>query len=413
MGLGQVLSLTFAIFRRRLGLFLGLAALPTGVALGLGLLLGAVTFGVAGSRSPVEALGTVLLMVGGGVLVITVVVAVLQVYVQGLMATATRETMEHRYPSFAELRQAGSGFLGRFLPVYLLLGLAAALLVSLSALPGVLATMSFFRAVVAGPYRTPEGLVRQLGGGLLLSALLMLVAYLVIALVGVKLAFMVPVAACEGLGGTAILKRSWELTRNAFWQTLGYLLLLGVIFGAVRSVLSLLSQGASGMSSMGSSGSSDPMATLLPVLSVTGIISALSLAVTLIEVPVMTIYITTMYVDRVRCQALPGPGFYTARPASPQPGYGPQPGQPGYGGPGQYGAQPGQPGYGSQPGQYGSGPQPGSYGSGPQPGQPGQYGPGAYGSQGHPGYGSQPGYPQPPGGPHSGPSAGPWPPSGT
>ncbi|MDO5287724.1 MAG: glycerophosphoryl diester phosphodiesterase membrane domain-containing protein, partial [Actinomycetia bacterium] len=359
MGLGQVLSLTFAIFRRRLGLFLGLAALPTGVALGLGLLLGIVTFGVSGSLvaggSPVEALSTVLLMVGGGLLVLTVVVAVLQVYVQGLMATATRETMEHRYPSFAELRQAGSGFLGRFLPVYLLLGLAAALLVSLSALPGVLATMSFFRAVVASPYRTPEGLVRQLGGGLLLSALLMLVAYLVIALVGVKLAFMVPVAACEGLGGTAILKRSWELTRNAFWQTLGYLLLLGVIFGAVRSALSLLSQGASGMSSMGSS-SSDPMATLLPVLSVTGIISALSLAVTLIEVPVMTIYITTMYVDRVRCQALPGPGLYTARPASPQPGYGPQPGQPGYGGPGQYGAQPGQPGYGPQPGSYGSGP---------------------------------------------------------
>jgi hypothetical protein len=59
--------------------------------------------------------------------------------------------------------------------------------------------------------------------------------------------FAAQAAALEGLGPTAALRRSAEVVHGAWWRTLGYLLLIGLLLGATGSIaVSILASTGSG-----------------------------------------------------------------------------------------------------------------------------------------------------------------------
>ena len=58
----------------------------------------------------------------------------------------------------------------------------------------------------------------------------------------VKLAYVMQVCALEDLSGMAALRRAWDITREAFWRTLGFLLVFGLAAGAAQQVVSVAGQ---------------------------------------------------------------------------------------------------------------------------------------------------------------------------
>ena len=399
MTLGGIFSTTFAIFRRRLGLFIGLTAMPVAVTLVVAIILGVVIFAVVGTLFASfngDGIVPALLLLGLIYVVGIIIMGLSYVYAQGMMVIAACETMEHRYPSFAEVRQLSKGFLGRYVGVYLLLTLAVLVLTILCYIPMILGAVSAFSQLTSR-HSSPQAGITSFAGGFLLSLLLSLTVAVAIAVIGVRLAYLIQITATEKLRGMAILKRSWDLTRGEFCRTLGFLLLPALALSVVHFVLNIT---ANVISSAAGSVSTDLKTQTIAMLTVGAIFAGLSLIVSLVETPLMLIYVTVMYVDQVRRSALPahgyGPAGYQPPGYAQAPAYGPagyQPpgyaqapqapagGAPGYGAqaPG-YGQAPQAPGYGAQAPGYGTA-APG-YGTSPgsAPGYGGSYGPPGSGS---------------------------------
>ena len=258
------------------------------------------------------------------------------------------------------------------------------------------------------------------GGGVSTAAAAGLIgAFLLIVLLLVPLAFFVqtkllytvPAIAIEQLGGIDGIRRSWGLTRGAFWRTLGYYLLASLAVGVISYVVSFISQLAM-MPMMGglnrASNPTEVFAGLTAMTPVFLLMMVLQLAVQLLTLPFIQSYVAYMFLDQVRRSEMPAApfGYGSTPPAygSTPPAYGypagqepyyPQPG-PQYPQPGQGYPQPGQ-GY-PPPGQ--GYPPPAQY---PQPGQ-GYPPPAQYPNQG----GWQ--TPAAPGPTESGPQPGPLPP---
>jgi hypothetical protein len=110
-------------------------------------------------------------------------------------------------------------------------------------------------------------------GRVFLAMLLVLLIFLV---VWVRLIMMTPVAAAEGGGPIAIIRRSWELTSGRFWKLLGFALLLViaaiVVMLVVTMIFGLLIFAVAGAPQPGS------LAVLLMAL-VSGILNAVFLVV--------------------------------------------------------------------------------------------------------------------------------------
>lgn len=81
-------------------------------------------------------------------------------------------------------------------------------------------------------------------GGLLVAAVLVLVCLAAGALgasfLWVRLALAPAALVLEGIGVLASLRRSWALTRDAFWRVLGTLLLGGLVTAAISSLLTVV-----------------------------------------------------------------------------------------------------------------------------------------------------------------------------
>ncbi len=396
MGLSDVLGTTMAVFRRRLGLFLALAAVPLVGSLVVVLILYAIIFvgaiGVFAQLGSTPSTGQIAGIIGVGFvvyLVMALAIGLVNAYAQGLMVNAARETMEHRYPSLSQVRELTRGFLGRYVGVYLLLTAGAMVGVFAVFLPVLGGLVAAIGASMSGSRAASDDALTAMLAGIGVSMLLYLVFIVVAAIIGIRTIFMAPITAVEGLSGMAILKRSWALTRGSFWRILGYLFVLGLIMYAISTVVSMISQAVLGVSTSLSGGSGDEMAQIMTMLPALGVSVLLSFAVQLVMTPVMMIYLTVMYVDQIRRSQMPTtPAYGTPQGYRPQ-AYG-QPGahgQPGYGQQGPWApTQGGQPPYGT--------PSPGSspYGSqphGPQPGAQPPYGQAQppYGSGQNPPYG--------------------------
>ncbi len=348
LGLGEVLSESFGVLRRRPGLALGLSAIPTLAALGVSLVLvGSLVAAwlplmlavMSGDLTGfVGAIGGWMALVAVG----SLVVVAAQVYVVGLLTVLSRETVHGRRPGFAELRAALRGYPARVAPLVLL-----ALVAYVAVFAVVLAPM--LAGVLALP-TDPDS--DAFAGGVLLSLALMFPALISLYFVVVRLVYVVPVLALEGQGGMAALRRAWGLTSGLFWRTFGYLAVAYLLVGAAGFVVNLLTQVVT-LGAVGDPDSMDPfsddfLATLVAVMAVPMVGQ---LVIQLFSLPFLQAVVTVMYVDRVGELAVRGGRLHSPQPAAwggpppypqspypqppypqspyPQPPY-PQPPQPAY-----------------------------------------------------------------------------------
>ncbi len=396
LGLGDVLSESFGILRRRPGLALGLSAIPGVASLVLALALVAVMISTwlpamfAAMAGDLTTLGGAVIGWLGLAIIGSLAVGLLQVYVVGLLTVLSRETLHGNRPSFGEVRAAARGFMGRVIPL-VLLGAVAYLAMTAVVLLPLISGLSTLGS-------DPSG--QTAAGGVVLSVLAIFPMLLVVVFVVVKLAYLMPVVAIERQGAMAGLRRAWALTSGQFWRTFGYLAVAYLLVMAASLVLSGISQAFT----VGAGGDLNEVNPFDPAfLGMLGgavvVPMALQVVVQLFSLPFLQSVVTVMWADRVgdlprglganpaawSSQATPGtPAYPTGYGQPPQPGYPSQP----HGGPGYpHRAHPG--GDQPQPPQQWQ-PQPPQQHGQPQP--PQQYGqsPQGYGQQ--PPYG-QPGYP--------------------
>lgn len=410
MGLGDVFTATFSVFRRRTGMFLGLTALqlvvssvvamiPIGIA-GAVVVGQVATLGYLRASRVLELVWTIAVVICAGILLAGLVAGAISLYFSGLIIVCAHEATQQRFPKVDELRRLSRGFVWRMLPLYLLGGALYTVGVLFAMIP---MGVSLFQMAVTmssrGGAQSDAGFVASLFGAILLSLFLIIVVAVVAFVIEVKLAYVLQVCALENLSGMAALKRAWGLTKDAFWRTLGYLLVFGVAAAAAQQVVSAIGQVI--MSAFGASlsvSSSSDVEDLLAnaqgatFIAATVAVYVLLLAVQLLILPLRAIYVTVMYGDQVQRREL-GPvnhafGMAGAAPAT-------------YAGQTWYPQSP-QYGYGTQaPFGYSQQPQPGSvppvgYGQAPATGFP-QQGPYGYDQQVQYGHGQQPAYgaPQP------------------
>lgn len=387
LGLGEVLSESFGVLRRRPGMALGLSAIPTLGTLAVSLVLvGAL---MAAWLPLILALmsgdlSTLLGALGGWIalgVVGSLLVLAAQVYVVGLLTVLGRETVHGRRPGFGELRAALRGYPARVVPLVLLAVLAYIVVFAVVLAP----MLPGFLSLPADPNS------EAMAGGVLLSMALMFPALILLYFVVIRLVYVVPVLAIEREGGMAALRRAWGLTSGEFWRTFGYLAVAYLLVSAVGFVVNLVGQ-VGMLGALGDPNALDPLSEgFLAALAVAVAVPMIGqLVVQFFSLPFLQAVVTVMYVDRVGELAVRGGRLYAPQQAWGAPGYGQQPpqgqhawGQAPYGQPGGRPAAPEQP-YPPQP-----------YGQQPYPPQP-------YGQQpyGQPPYGQQPhgqwGQPQPP-----------------
>lgn len=141
------------------------------------------------------------------------------------------------------------------------------------------------------------------GGVLLLGVVFLLAVVGVIVWLGVRLYYATMVAVVEEASPRTALRRSWELTRGAFWRTFGRLLVVQVLVGLISGVLGAVVGFIVGIG--------NPQGSLLAFLTVfaTALVSGL-------VAPISASYSALMYVDeRMRTENL-GPVLENAWLAS-------------------------------------------------------------------------------------------------
>ena len=410
MSLGDVFIATFSVFRRRIGAFLGLAALQQLVSLvvlalpvilGVALLFPSLASFLGTGQVPTASdLGSAALIVIGGVFLAAVVSGIVALYFDGMIVTCANEATQGRFPTLNEIRTLSKGYVGRILVLYLLAMLAYLVAVGIVSLPMIFSIGSLITIAVTQSSTAQSDAALAFIGAVGLTIMLMFALIVGAFLIGVKVAYVAQVCAVEKLSGFAALRRAWGITKGAFWRTLGYLLVFSLATGAVQQGISLVTRlvisptSSAYTSSSATSSQSAVYAMLgsgmLPM--VFGAAYGVATLIAVLMIPLRHTFVTVMYGDQLRRHEL-GPVNHAF--AMNVPGYGQQAYYPqGYGYP-----QPGpQPGYVGQPGAGAYGPPPGAapYGQQPQPG---------YGQQPQPGYGPQPPQPgyvqQPPLGPQA------------
>jgi hypothetical protein len=362
LDISGLFSASVGALRRRFGLFLLISLIPTAAllivfAVFAAVLVASLAASGVGRYGPQPGA-----LIGAfAVLLVGIVAAFLaQLKSYGMMSVAAAEIAEGGHPDLRGLFARTRGFLPRMAPVIaIVVGAVIALYVIVLVLIIGLADAGTGRGSSASAIAAIFGVL-----ALAVIVLIPLGIYL-----STKLLYTVAAAAIEQAGGIDAMKRSWTLTRGAFWRTLGYYLLAALAVNAAGYIVSMVAQVAtlplaSGLSNATSS--TEALAALAAMLPAFGLAMLLQVAVQLVGVPFLQAYTTYMFIDQVRRSELPatpppgygGPGYY----AQPGQYYGPQQGHPqqGYWYPPQTGGQqwtpPQQPGQWYPP-QGGQGPQ--------------------------------------------------------
>ncbi len=354
LSLGQAISSTIDIVKRRFGLFVGLAALPL-VAGAVVMLVAVAAIGVfvyqaimsGDSFTPAAQIGAPLAwgLVFLGLALFAV--ALLQIKLNGMIVLLAYETSQGRHPSFHDLNAGTRGIVLRALPV--VLAFTAGAVVALGVVSAAL-----FAPLVAG-VRSGSGSSSDaaIAGVVGLLMLVYLAAGIGALYFGTRWLYFSPALAIEGRGGFSSLGRSWALTARDFWRTLGWYLLGSLLVGVATTGVQLVGSAVLAPLQFSASGS-DPLsaATGSALILVSIVYAVVIVLVQMLTVPLLQTYVTIMYVDQVRRSDLLAAGVplrwapdqyqshtgftpYQGQPYPPaQQGYPAQPfaGQPGQGG---------------------------------------------------------------------------------
>ncbi|PFG16698.1 glycerophosphoryl diester phosphodiesterase family protein [Propionicimonas paludicola] len=368
MDLTGVFAGTFNAFKQRLWLLVLISLLPTLVSIAFVVIVGLGTAGLVGAaianpRSLWASVpGLVIAMIAG-----IFVIALAAIKAQGMTTLAAYEIAQGQRPDFAGVWKRNSGFLPRMAPVIAIFFVAFAALYA--------AFIALFVSIVG----SLDGNSGARAAGSFALLFLLIIALIPIGIfIQTKLLYTVPAIAIEQAGGIDGMKRSWTLTRGAFWRTFGYYFVGSLAVGVIAYVVSFVAQipllSVRGLERYGDP--SQAAAAVAAIMPIYLIVASIQLLLQLVTQPFIYTYVAYMFVDQVRRVEQP--------PAAAWGGYG-QPGPQGgyYAAPGQGYPQPGQP--------YPPQPAPGSQGY-PQPPQPGPA----------PEAGPQPGNGQPPTPPQTG-----------
>lgn len=302
--LGDLVNGTVKTYGARFGLFLALTLAPTVVVF---LVLAA--FILASFANEALTPATVANRIG---LLPAFLVAVLIAYAVyyvcwARMALAALDLAQGRtHPTWRSLADRTPG-----------LGLRIAwlmVLVTLMALAGTVVVVLVLAVTTAGFSR---------GGGDTLGILAVLATMAAFVLgtyyLAVRWLHTVVVMAEEGLGAVASLRRSWDLTRGAFWRTFGVYLVGNIVLGLIASLGQLATTPL--FVALERTPDTDTSTQVAVVLGVLLLYSALSVLL----VPAQVIWVALMYLSRRRDLGEVNPGF--APPPTLEPGQAPMPWQ--------------------------------------------------------------------------------------
>ncbi len=283
---------TVAILRRRLRLFVAIAALPIAVAFVAAFVVGGVlaagyTTAATGASgwlaSPLVGAAAVLLIMG-------LVILAFQVKAVGMMITGASASVGGESPSFHDIWRASRGYLRRMAPV-LVLGL----------LLGVMLAVSPSLALALG-----AGLFHLGGSALVLGSILigLVIAVTVAAVwVGTKLLYLQHTVALERAGSLSAIGQSWTMTRGAFWSTLGRwmsaVIVTVLLAVAVNLATRLFTVAAVSLDHFADSPAKAAaiVTALVPAIVLAAVAQAV---IQFLTTPFLTIYSTCMYLDRRR-----------------------------------------------------------------------------------------------------------------
>lgn len=300
-------------FKAKFWLFVLIALAPTALQF---VLLGAfmvVLVTIASTSYGLESALSGLVTASIGLLIGMFFVSLYQYRCIGMMSLATRDLSEGREPTWADLHERTRGFMGR-----ILLLLAALYAIVIIPVAGLVAWGVSF--ALRSPSPRPDEVFAAVGGLVLLAMVLMVV----VLIVAVRLLYILPVMGIEQATGFAAVRRSWALTKGAFWPTLGYYLLLQVLLAVPASLISGFMNLA--LLPLQAETSRGGTPTLTPAIVVLTILASLvSMAVSVLMQPFSAIYMSVMYLSRLRQLAGEPPSNYVApvypvgAPYPPQP----------------------------------------------------------------------------------------------
>ncbi|PFG16697.1 glycerophosphoryl diester phosphodiesterase family protein [Propionicimonas paludicola] len=331
---------TWEAVKRRAALLIAIWVPPTLVSIAASVAVGVVAFAAIGAAiNDASALQRSAPGLVAGLIVVVGVVALAVAKAQGMSALAAYEIGQGERPTFGGVWTRSRGFLLRMAPVIALFVAALVLVLALGA--GVVAM-----GISAVLDRSEARILGALG----LYFLLVTAQAPVTWWLKVKLLYTVQAVAIEQASGFAAMRRSWTLTRGAFWRTLGYYLVGSLAIGMVVSPVVMLGQAP--LIAVRFPGSFDDLprawATLSSSLPWVLVAVGMQLLAQVVSEPLIQTYTTYLFIDQVRRSELPPaperprpPAGYSpapsprwgqsgpAYPPGPSPMYPPQPG-PGY-----------------------------------------------------------------------------------
>lgn len=322
MDLSDLFSAAFAVLKRRFGLFALLLLLPTLIVMiGVAALLIVMFVGVIPSQGS-SAWVVAMLVFTGVAIVVGIGSMLLQYKSFAMMTAATYEIGQGQNPTVRSLLATTRGFLPRLTGLILIaLGIGVIFYGLIALLFGGI----IVGATASGRSTNSTAALASVG----LVVLLMLALVPLFVWLGTKLLYVIPAMTIEQTGSIDSLKRSWNLTRGAFWRTLGFYLVAAIAVYAVTTVVSMFSQiWTTPYLTALQRANADIPAVLISMIPFLLISVALQLVVQVFTTPFLYAYQTCMYLDQVRRSEMAQWDANAGYPAAgyPQQGYA----QPGY-----------------------------------------------------------------------------------
>jgi hypothetical protein len=285
LSLGDILDGAVKAVRHNPGAMIGLALLVNAVFLLpsalLSVLIGTRLADGVSSDSPAASLTTLPASIS-----VAVFSQLATLVLSGLLVHAVGEAVLGRKPSIGEVWRAARGRLLAVIGVNLLVGAVTLVVAALLLTPG---------AVLLAQ--------RHVASGVSLLVLAALVVLVGACWVTVRTCMAGPAIVLERQTVPAALRRSFALTRGAFWRTLGILLLAGVIAWFVSSLISAPIGIAAVVAVAGAGLDGDASTTGLSVLTVLNHVG--SLLASAVTTPFVAAVTCLLYIDRrMRAEAL-------------------------------------------------------------------------------------------------------------
>ena len=221
MGLGEVFTGTFRILRQQPKLFASISALmmlAPMVFLGgyLVMVYSLVAVLVRGSVSGTLTPGSLApsLWAGLAIVVGSILVVLVNAKFQSLLILAADDIARGNAPTLGTVWTSSQGFIRRLLPIWLMMT-AGIVVVGL-------VTGFVTYAILGASMSSTSG--RSSGGaaGVVVEVIVTLIVLPLTFWLSTKLIYLYPAAAIERRPGMDAAKRSWTLTKGAFWRTFGY-----------------------------------------------------------------------------------------------------------------------------------------------------------------------------------------------